>query len=72
MKIGLMSPGDMGSSVANFFVKAGFQVFSYLSDRSDLSRIRAKDAGIIDRESLESVVNEVDLFFSIKNQKFLM
>ena len=65
MKIGLMSPGDMGSSVANFFVKAGFQVFSYLSDRSDLSRIRAKDSGIIDRESLESVVNEVDLFFSI-------
>ena len=65
MKIGLMSPGDMGASVANFFVKAGFQVYSNLSNRSDLSKTRAKNAGIVDLESLESIVNEVDLFFSI-------
>ncbi len=65
MKIGLMSPGDMGEAVADFFVKGGFQDYSNLSNRSNLTKTRAKNAGIGDLESLESIVNEVDLFFSI-------
>src|SRR2546430_2733399 len=65
MKVGILSPGDMGSAVGNILAQGGVEVFTSLAGRGELTRLRAKEAGIRDAGSLDSLVAEVDLILSI-------
>jgi 3-hydroxyisobutyrate dehydrogenase-like beta-hydroxyacid dehydrogenase len=63
--VGLLSPGDMGHSVGKVLVHGGMPVHTCLSGRSQRSADLAASAGLTLADSLEDLVNEVDLFLSI-------
>ncbi len=63
--IGVMSPGDMGHSVARALNEIGCEVVTVLSGRSELSHIRAKRSNMIDLGSLHEMVSASDFIFSI-------
>lgn len=63
--VGLLSPGDMGHSVGNVLVHGGMPVYTCLTGRSQRSAALAETAGLTNAESLEDLVQQVDLFLSI-------
>ncbi len=63
--IGLMSPGDMGHTVAGVLVEKGHRVVTVLSGRSDLTKKRAERAGMESVADLAALVSESDFIFSI-------
>jgi len=63
--ITLMSPGEMGSPIAEQIINSGIKVISPLKNRSNQTRERAKKFGIEDSENLENSINESDLIISI-------
>jgi 3-hydroxyisobutyrate dehydrogenase-like beta-hydroxyacid dehydrogenase len=63
--IGLMSPGDMGHTIADVLVGKGHRVVTVLSGRSDLTKTRAERAGMVDVADLTALVSESDFIFSI-------
>ena len=63
--IGLLSPGDMGHSVGKVLVHHGMPVLTCLDGRSGRSASLAEEAGIDGVESLETLVQRVDVFLSI-------
>ena len=60
-----MSPGDMGSGVGGVLVRNGLRVITSLEGRSEASRTRAAEQGIVDVGSLDDVVASSDLMLSI-------
>lgn len=65
MNVGIMSPGDMGSAIGKFLTGSGVSVATALEGRSELTRIRAKEAGMRDLLSLDHLVAESDLVLSV-------
>ena len=65
MKVGIMSPGDMGSAIGKFLTGSGFSVATALEGRSELTRIRAQEAGMRDLVSLDHLVADSDLLLSV-------
>ena len=65
LTIGVMSPGDMGHSVASALNEIGCEVVTVLSGRSELSQIRAKRSNMMDLGSLQEMVSVSDFIFSI-------
>ena len=63
--VGVMSPGDMGSGVGGVLVRNGLRVITSLEGRSEASRTRAAEQGIVDVGSLDDVVASSDLMLSI-------
>jgi len=63
--ITLMSPGEMGSPIANCIIKSGINVISPLKNRSAQTVERAKKYGIEDSISLEDSIINSDLIISI-------
>ncbi|MGH2561316.1 MAG: DUF1932 domain-containing protein [Thermomicrobiales bacterium] len=63
--IGILSPGDMGHSIAARLRENGARVITCLDGRSDRSRGLAAQAGMEDVESLEAVVEQADVFLSV-------
>lgn len=63
--VGLLSPGDMGHSVGKVLVHGGMPVYTCLTGRSQRSAALAETAGLTNAESLEDLVQQVDLFLSI-------
>ena len=63
--IGVMSPGDMGHSVACALNEIGCEVVTVLSGRSELSHIRARRSNMIDLGSIQEMVSASDFIFSI-------
>jgi 3-hydroxyisobutyrate dehydrogenase-like beta-hydroxyacid dehydrogenase len=63
--IGIMSPGDMGSAIGNVLNIAGYHVITALEGRSELTRLRAKEAGILDVQDIDRLVTESDLILSV-------
>jgi 3-hydroxyisobutyrate dehydrogenase-like beta-hydroxyacid dehydrogenase len=63
--IGVMSPGDMGHSVACALNEIGCEVVTVLSGRSELSHIRARRSNMIDLGSIQEMVLASDFIFSI-------
>ena len=63
--VGVMSPGDMGSGVGGVLVRSGLRVITSLEGRSEASRSRALEQGIVDVGSLDDVVTASDLILSI-------
>lgn len=63
--IGIMSPGDMGHTVAGVLVEKGHRVVTVLAGRSELTRTRVARAGMEDVADLTALVTESDFIFSI-------
>lgn len=63
--VGLLSPGDMGHSVAKVLVHNRMPVYTCLSGRSQRSTDLAASAGVENLGSLEDLVQRVDVFLSI-------
>lgn len=61
----LLSPGDMGHTVAQVLIGRGMPVLTNLSGRSDRTRTLARSVGIEDILSYEELVRRTDLILSI-------
>jgi len=64
-RIGLMSPGDMGSAVAVRLKELGFEVSTALAGRSERTRKLAAGAGVKDCGDLRALLASTDLLLSI-------
>jgi len=60
-----MSAGDMGSAIGKVLNASGFDVMTALEGRSELTLIRAKEAGMRDVGILDGLVGESDLLLSV-------
>ena len=56
LTIGVMSPGDMGHSVAAVLVEKGHRVVTVSAGRSELTRTRAERANMEDVADLAAMV----------------
>ena len=65
LTIGIMSPGDMGHSIAEVLDAAGYRVVTVLDGRSKLTKTRAKRSNMEDLGNLNEVVSVSDFIFSI-------
>jgi 3-hydroxyisobutyrate dehydrogenase-like beta-hydroxyacid dehydrogenase len=63
--VGILSPGDMGAAIGKMLRDGGLEVVTCLVDRSDLTRLRAREAGFRDAPDLDALVSEVDLLLSV-------
>lgn len=63
--VGLLSPGDMGHTVAQVLIGRGMPVLTNLSGRSDRTRTLARSVGIEDVLSYGELVRRTDLILSI-------
>jgi 3-hydroxyisobutyrate dehydrogenase-like beta-hydroxyacid dehydrogenase len=63
--IALLSPGDMGHTVAQVLVSHGLRVITCLRDRTEQTRLRSRRAGIEEVPSYRDLVSEANLFLSI-------
>lgn len=64
-RIGLMSPGDMGSAVAARLKELSFEVCTALAGRSERTRKLAASAGLKDCGDLRELLASTDLVLSI-------
>ena len=65
MKIGLLHPGEMGASLGAVLTKAGYDVLFMAAGRSVASRERATEAGLQDAGSLTTLLEQVEVLFSV-------
>ena len=63
--VGILSPGDMGAATGRVLHDNGIDVVTCLEGRSELTRLRAREAGFRDVPDLESLVQQVDLLLSV-------
>lgn len=64
-KVGILSAGDMGAATGAVLAHGGLEVYTCLAGRSDLTRLRAREAGLRDVPDLDALVSEVDVLLSI-------
>jgi 3-hydroxyisobutyrate dehydrogenase-like beta-hydroxyacid dehydrogenase len=64
-KVGILSPGDMGSAIGKVLADSGFDVITCLDGRSELTRLRARESGMRDVQSVDNLVAESDLILSV-------
>ncbi len=64
-KIGILSIGEMGFHWAQILTRRGVRVLTYAKDRSETTRKRAENIGVICLPSMARLVKEVDLIVSI-------
>ena len=65
--VGLMSPGDMGQAVAMQIKAKGLNVYTALEQRSERTRVLAREAEITDVGTVAQLVAECDVVLSIMN-----
>lgn len=65
LKVGILSPGDMGSGTGRRLHANGAEVYGVLTGRSELTRTRAVECGFIDAGSIDELVKKVDIILSI-------
>ncbi|MDP6277688.1 MAG: NAD(P)-binding domain-containing protein [Nitrospinota bacterium] len=63
--VAIISPGEMGCAVGHVLKSNGLDIVASLSERSDLTKTRAKVAGFEDASTLEDLLGEADLVLSI-------
>ncbi|HJX11024.1 MAG TPA: NAD(P)-binding domain-containing protein, partial [Candidatus Binatia bacterium] len=63
--IALLYPGNMGSTIGAAAVTSGARVVWASERRSNASRKRAKQAGLIDVETLPNALRESDVVLSV-------
>lgn len=65
MTVGLLSPGDMGHSVAAVLRQGGARVVTCLDGRSERTRALAAEANMDDLPTMDDLVREADIFLSV-------
>ncbi|MEM7303798.1 MAG: NAD(P)-binding domain-containing protein [Pseudomonadota bacterium] len=65
LRIGMIGVGEMGAGLAHSFVVAGHEVFCELTQRSEESKKRAEDAGIVPVGSYQELSQTSDIVFSV-------
>jgi len=63
--VGIISPGDMGAAIGRVLQEHGVRVLAALEGRSELTRLRAREAGIVDVDRLDRLVAEAELLLSV-------
>ena len=63
--VGILSPGDMGSAIGKILSDSGLDVVTCLEGRSELTRLRAQEAGMRDIQSVDKLIIEADLILSV-------
>lgn len=63
--VGMLSPGEMGSTLSKSLRAKGMEVITSLAGRSDLTKLRAREAGIRDAGSLDAVLQQSDVVLSV-------
>jgi len=63
--VGILSPGDMGSAIGRVLHEHGLEVVTCLEGRSELTRLRAREAGFREVASYDDLVREADLLLSV-------
>ena len=63
--VGLLSPGEMGHTIAGVLRGNGRRVLTHLGGRSERTRALAAAAGIEDRPTLEALVRDADLLLCV-------
>lgn len=63
-RIALLSPGGLGAAVGRALAAAGHEVFCDISDRSEQTRRRAVEAGLVLRTSLPEAIDACDVILS--------
>ena len=63
--VGIISPGDMGAAVGRVLCDHGLEVVTCLAGRSELTRLRAREAGLREVADYDALVAEVDLLLSV-------
>ena len=64
-RVGILSPGDMGAGIGLALYQGGLEVKTCLAGRSQLTRLRAEEAGIHDVASYDEFVQGVDVLLSV-------
>jgi 3-hydroxyisobutyrate dehydrogenase-like beta-hydroxyacid dehydrogenase len=64
-RVGILSPGDMGSGIGRVLHGHGMDVLTCLEGRSALTRKRAGEAGFRDVSSIDDLVRESDMLLSV-------
>jgi 3-hydroxyisobutyrate dehydrogenase-like beta-hydroxyacid dehydrogenase len=64
-RVGILSPGDMGAGIGTALRQAGLDVATCLEGRSELTRLRAAEAGIASTASVDELVQSVDVLLSV-------
>ncbi|HZP26631.1 MAG TPA: DUF1932 domain-containing protein [Dehalococcoidia bacterium] len=62
--VGILSPGDMGSAIGRVLREGGLDVVTCLDGRSELTRLRAAEAGLRDRP-LDDLLAQADIVLSV-------
>jgi 3-hydroxyisobutyrate dehydrogenase-like beta-hydroxyacid dehydrogenase len=65
LRVGILSPGDMGSAVGRRLHEHGAEVYGVLTGRSDLTRTRAAECGFSDAGTMDDLVRKTDIILSI-------
>lgn len=63
--VGILSPGEMGSQIAQRLGAAGIRVATVIEGRSDVTAERARQAGMVRLKSLDRLVTTADLLLSV-------
>ena len=63
--VGILSAGDMGAAVGNVLRHGGLDVATCLTDRSELTRLRAAEAGMREAPSIDALVEQSDVLLSV-------
>lgn len=64
-KIGILHPGDMGVSIAASAVNSGHEVYWVSENRSDNTRRRAEEHGLLEVDSLNQLCETSEIIFSV-------
>ena len=63
--VGILSPGDMGAAIGRVLCDHGLEIVTCLEGRSELTRLRAQEAGFREVGSHDELVAAVDLLLSV-------
>jgi 3-hydroxyisobutyrate dehydrogenase-like beta-hydroxyacid dehydrogenase len=63
--VGILSPGEMGAAIGGVLHQGKLDVVTCLQGRSELTRLRAGEAGMRDVEDVDALVQSVDVLLSV-------
>jgi len=64
-RVAIMSAGEMGAGIGWALQRGGVEVYTCLAGRSELTRRRAREAGLREAPDLDALVAGADLFLSV-------
>ena len=64
-RVGILSPGDMGAAIGDILGQGGLEVLTCLTGRSQLTRLRAEEAGFRAVADDDELVRSVDVLLSV-------